>query len=319
MRFLHIKRAYVVDAAYTYEVERDLASNTSLLDKVYGESIHDVCAITEQGEWLMHGKKMNAAECLEAYGTVFAYIHSPSAAYDSASLMCKAHAEKYVLVYKATDAIYHHAERLAALIQTYNLDAKIPHQIHLDTAAYNANFTSSDAIAAQHIRNVFMPVQVLSSLYRTHVPSMHRKLLANTHGELSAHIDSLRHSHGHITLRAQVTGECLYVAAIPNLRGKKLYITIPLSIQEVNGHIYFREARLSAAQKEEVHTVVFDVSHILFPKNGAVFALQAHPKRGVFIQGTTPLYFFVLHNHEFIFETAERHGIPAKDLFESML
>ncbi len=319
MRFLHIKRAYVVDATYTYEVERDLMSNSALLDSVYGVSLHDVCAITENGEWLVQGKKIDPTIFLKSYAIVFVYIHSPNNAYDRAQLMCKAYAEKHVMVYKATDAIAHHAERLASLIETYKLEAKIPHQIHVDLTDHNQNFTPSEIIAGKHIRNVFLPVHVIPSLYRLHVPDMHKKLLANNHAELSEHIDSLRHANDHITLRSQITGESIFIAAIPGLREKKIYITMPLISKTMGPETFFIPAQLKENQKKELHNVVFDISHILFPTTGAVFALQAHPKRGVFVQATAPLYFFMLHNHNFLQEISETHGIPLKNLFESMI
>ncbi len=320
MRFLHIKRAYVVDPTYTFEVERDVASNISLLNNVYsGEHVHDVCAISEEGEWLMHGRKIEPAVLLQLYSTVFVYIHSPNESYDRAFHMCEAHAQKYVLIYKATDIVLHHAARLEALIKTHALKVKFAHQIHLNMNEHNEDSIPSEVIAGKHIRSVFLPVHVISSSYRTQVPGMHTPKLAHDYDQLVSHLDNMRHSNSDLALRSHIEGDSVFVASLPNTRGEKIYASVPLSAKVIHGSAHFQTSHLPYAIKKEITTVVQDVSKVLFPKTLVVYNLQVHPKRGVFIQSTSPFYYFILHNPDFLFELANTHGIEVAQLFESVL
>lgn len=309
----------MVDPVFINEVDRDLVSNISLLEKIYPKSTQDICAITESGEWLMHGRKVDPSSVIQLYKVVFVYIHSPNDAYDRASLLCKAHAQKYVLLYKATDVIMHHAARLASLIKTYELEAKIPHGIHIDMNKYNADFVSSDVVASKHIRNLFLPVHVMSSLYKNHIPNIHTTLLANTASELSEHIDSLRHTNSDITLRAHIVGQSVYLVSIPKMRGENIYITMPLVSKNIDGMIHFEQANLPSLIKTELHKTANQLAKIVSPKSPAVYTLKVHGKRGVFIDNTSPMYFFVLHNHDFLFALAEMHGVSVNELFESMV
>lgn len=322
MRFLHIKRAYVTDPTYSFEVDRDAALNISLLDRVYQQEhihVHDICAVTEEGEWLIHGRKIHPATVLQLYDIVFIYIHSPSTIYDRVQHACCAYAQKHVLIYKAMDEVLHHAERLEKLIKTNTIQSKIAHGIHVDMREHNEVYTSSQVVAGKHVRNIFLPVQVLASGYRTHTPDTHKSLIAHNFDELAQHIDALRHSNSHITLRSHIVGDSVFVASIPKLRGEKLYITMPSVSKNVHGRIHFQEAHLSVIQKKEVHQVVLSVAKLLFAKSPVVYTLRVHCKRGVFIQATAPFYFFILHNADFLFELACAHGIKVADLFESVL
>lgn len=318
MRFLHIKRAYVTDELLSYEVERDMISNTLLLEKIYEGCVHDVCAITEDGEWLMHGRKIDPATLLKLYTTVFIYVHSPSVAYDAATLFCRAHAQRYVSVYSAMDVLTHHTERLTSLIKTQQLLAKIPHEVYVDMQMYNEKITPSELIAGSHIRNIFLPVQLVSSLYRTSTPHIHATRLAHNYAELTEQIEEMRHVHTHITLREHIQGESIYVVSIPDFRHEKIYTTMPLASRDLEGLIYFQEAVLGKNQKEEVSQVVMDVSQALFKMSPVVFRLKVHGKRGIFIEGTIPAYFFILHNHDFLFTVAEAHGISPQIFFEKL-
>lgn len=316
MRFLHIKRAYVVDATHSFEVDRDAALNISLVDRVYGgENTHDICAITEEGEWLIHGRKINPEIVLRLYDVCFAYIHSPGDVYDRVRHACDAFSQKYILIYKATDAIIHHSERLESLVRTNKLKGKIAHQVHVDMKEHNELFTPSEIVAGKHIRNIFLPVQVLSSGYRTHIPESHIHKLAHNFEELAEHIDALRHASSHITLRSHIVGDSLFVVSIPRFRKEHMYVSMPLLSKNVEGRIHFEEARTTSVIKTEIHEVVQDVATVLFPKLASVFALKVHGKRGVFIQNTSPFYFFILHNQDFLFELSLSHGIAVEDLF----
>lgn len=316
MRFLHIKRAYVVDPTYSFEVDRDAALNISLLDRVYGEgNSHDICAITEEGEWLIHGRKINPEIVLKLYDICFVYIHSPSDVYDRVRHACSAYAQKSVLIYKATDALLHHAEKLEGLVKLNKLKAKIAHQIHIDMKEHNENFTPSEIIAGKHIRNVFLPVQVMSSGYRTHIPESHIHKLADNFEELAEHIDSLRHSSGRITLRSHIVGDSVFVVALPKFRNVSVYTTMPLISKKTQGKIHFHESQFPLKITTEISEVVRDVSRILFPKIPTVFELKIHGKRGVFIHNTSPFYFFLLHNQDFLFEIASTHAVKVEDMF----
>ncbi len=318
-RFLHVKRAYVTDSISLQEVERDIISNTTLLQKIYEDSIHDICAITEDGEWLMAGRKMDPGILLQSYTIVFIYIHSPSAAYDRAVLLCQAHAEKSVPVYKATDAMLHHTERLAALIKTQEIKSKVPHQVHVDMESYNKDFISSEVIAASHIRSVFLPVQIVPSLYKRYVSDLHKPKLAYNHAELSQYIDELRHINQRITLREYIQGDSIYVLSIPHFREKDVYVGMSIVTKDIGGLVHFQEAHLNVSQKEEIYRVVSDISHVLFKKNAVVFKLKVHGKRGVFVEATMPALFFLLQNHDFLFAFASSHGVSPENLFECVI
>ena len=308
----------MIDELLSHEVERDMISNTQLLEKIYEGCMHDVCAITEDGEWLMHGRKIDPTTLLKLYPTVFIYVHSPSAVYDAATLFCKAHAQQYVSIYNAMDVLTHHTERLASLIKTQRLLAKIPHEVYVDMHMHNEKVTPSDVVAGSHIRNIFLPVQLVSSLYKTSTPHIHKTKLAHNHTDLTEQIDEMRHLHTHITLREHIQGDNVYVVSIPNFRHEKIYATMPLVSKDVEGLIHFQEATLGKNQKEEISQVVGDVSQALFKMSPVVFKLKAHGKRGIFIEGTIPAYFFVLHNHDFLFALASTHGVSVQDLFEKL-
>jgi hypothetical protein len=317
MRFLHIKRAYTVDESLVYEVQRDLALNMKLLEDVYSESTHDVCSITEDGEWLMHGRIIDPTVVLQLYFVVFIYIHSPSSVYDRAMLLCSAHAQKHVSLYHALDKITHHTERLASLIKTQRILAKIPHEVYLDMSGYNENHTSSESIAGAHIRNVFLPIHIIPSSYVTHTPYVHTTRLAHTYSELAEHIEAVRHTHTHITLREHIQGDFVYVVSIPNFRDQRTYITMPLVSKSVEGLIHFQEAKLGDVQKKEISHVVENLSRVLFGGSSCVvYKLKAHGKRGIFVEGTIPAYFFMLHNYDFLYTLASSHGVSVQELFE---
>ncbi len=318
LRILHIKRAHVADLALAHEVQRDITANTLLLEKIYEGCIHDICAITESGEWLMQGRKIDPTTLLKLYPMAFIYIHSPSSAYDAATLFCKAHAQQYVSIYNAIDAVTHHTERLSSLIKTHGMMAKIPHEVYVDMQKYNESFTPAESIASEHIRKVFLPVHVVSSLYRTRVPDLHTTRLAHDYTELAEHIEALRHTHGHITLREHVQGEHIYIVSMPHFRKEDVYISMPLVSKQIEGLIHFQEIQLGKKDTEEIMRVVGDISRVLFQKTAVVYKLKVHGKRGVFVEGTIPAYFFVIHNHDFLFTLASSHGISVQELFEKI-
>lgn len=313
---MHIKRAYVVDATHTFEVDRDASLNISLLDRVFdGKNDHDICAVTEEGEWLIHGRKINPEIVLRLYDVCFVYIHSPGDIYDRVRHACEAFCQKHVLIYKATDAIIHHSERLESLVRTHKLKGKIAHQVHVDMHEHNENYTPSEIVAGKHIRNVFLPVHVMASGYKSHIPNSHVHKIAHNFEELAEHIDALRHTSSHITLRSHIIGDSIVVVSIPKFRKEHVYVSMPLVSKDVQGRIHFEESRHPSGVKKEIHDVVRDVATVLFPKTASVFALRVHGKRGVFIQSTSPFYFFVLHNQDFFFELAMSHGIKVDELF----
>lgn len=319
LRILHITRAHVSDLGLKYEVARDLELNKTFLEKIFTGCMHDICAITENGEWLMQGRTIDPATLLKLYPLAFIYIHSPSSAYDAATLFCKAHAQQFVSIYNAIDAITHHTERLASLIKTHAMMAKVPHEVYMDMEKYNENFTSAEGIASEHIRKVFLPVQIVSSLYRTRIPDVHTIQLAHNHAELAGHIENLRHSHTHITLREHIQGEHVYVVSIPHFRKEDLYITMPLVTKQIEGLTHFQEIQLGKKEKNEIVQVTSGISKVLFPKTSVIYKLKVHGKRGVFVEGTYPSYFFMLHNHDFFFTLASSHGIPVQELFEKIV
>jgi hypothetical protein len=319
MRILHIKRAHVADMGLAHEVQRDMSLNMTLLEKIYTGCVHDVCAITESGEWLMQGRKIDPSALLNLYPITYVYIHSPSSVYGIATLFCKAHAQQYVFVYNAIDTVVHHTERLASLIKTHAMLAKVPHEVYVQTQVYNEKFTSSESIASEHIRKVFLPVQIVPSLYRTRVPHVHETVLAHNHTQLSEHIDAFRHNHHNITLREYIRGENIYIVSIPHFRNEKTYITMPISSKQIEGMTHFQEIQLGNKDKEDIITVVKNISSILFEKTCVVYKLKIHGKRGVFVEGTYPAYFFIIHNQDFLFALASSHGASVRDVFEKMI
>lgn len=319
MRFLHIKRAHVVDKALAYQVEKDIASNMTLLEQIYAGCMHDICAITEGGEWLMHGRKIDPTTLLMLYPTTFIYIHSPNTAYDAATLLCKAHAQQYVSIYHAIDAVAHHTERFASLVKTHAMRVKIPHEVYVDMRAYNENFTTSEAIAAEHIRRVFLPVRIVPSLYRDYVSHMHDDTLAHNHAELSQHIEALRHTHDHITMREHIQGEYVYVVSIPHFRNEDMYITMPITVKQIEGLTHFQITQVGKKEKKEIDQVVKQVSTVLFENKSVIYKVRIHGKRGVFIEGTSPAYYFIIHHHDALFALASSHGIAVRELFERLI
>lgn len=318
MRFLHIKRAHVLDSDLAHEVQRDIVANTTFLEKVYTGCTHDICAITEDGEWLMQGRKIDPTTLLMLYPVVFVYIHSPSSVYDIVTLFCKAHAQQYVSIYNVIDALTHHTERLASLIKTHAMMVKVPHEVYIDMQTYNENFTSAESIASEHIRKVFLPVDIVPSLYKYSVFDMHNQRLAHTHVELSKHIETLRHTHAHVTFREHIQGDYIYVVSIPHVRQEDIYITMPLVAKDVAGMKHMQEIHLGEKEQVEVKQTVHTISKILFEKTAVVYKLKVHGKRGIFVEGTYPAYFCMIHNQDLFFALVSSHGIHAEDLLKKL-
>jgi hypothetical protein len=316
-RILFIKKAYIEDEAVRASVHDDMSAAAVTLTKIFPETKIDTCAITEEGEWLMHGKSREPFVIFAGYDHVFVFIHSGDKIFDRAEGQVKAYAQNSFFVYRLTDILFHHAERLHALVKTnvQSKRVKFPHQKHVSMKEYNDSFTSVEDIVRKHVRDLFLPIHIIDTEYSTHPKRVSlKKDLAYNATEFAEHLHELRHHADSLTFREHIDAHTVYVVSVPHFRNKRIYTTIPLVGKDVNGIWMWDVARLTSGELEEVMHVAEQVSGLVFSKQLVVYALSVHPKRGVFIQSTSPLFSYLIHQPDFFFAAAEESGISPLEL-----
>ncbi|MEN9604427.1 MAG: hypothetical protein RJB39_112 [Candidatus Parcubacteria bacterium] len=313
VRILYLKKAYIEDEYVRQALHDDMAAFKNTTEAIFPDVISEVCAITEEGEWLMHGKRVDPAIFLIDYEYVVVFIHIGDRIYDIASAALSAYSKNNFFIYSVSDTLFHNAERLHNLIKT--LDVKFPHQKHINMKDYNERVISTEDIVRAHVRDLFLPIHIVDTDHRKQIPTMHTKHLAYTPNEFAEILHAKRHQSNALTLREHIVAPTVYVLAIPGLRHKKIYTTIPLIYKEIEGAGFWDTTQLSTKEREAVIGVVEQVSSLAFNKQLVVYALSVHPKRGVFIQSTAPLFDYMIHHPGFFFGAATESGILPTELF----
>ncbi len=266
---------------------------------------------------MIRGKSIDPAMMLTQYEYIIVCIHGGDVAYDRAVAQLSTCTGNVFFLYNVSDSLFHHAERLHTLIQ-HNLvrgSVKFPHQKHVHMKAYNDAVTSAEDIARAHVRELFLPIQIVDTHHRRQVPMIHNARLAYTPNEFVALIHQHRHDSDSLTLREHISGSTVFVATIPGFRGQNMYTTIPLIYKVVNGVGYWDTVKLSHDERSSLHQTVTDVSSLVFTKQVVVYALSIHPRRGVFIQSTAPMFDYMIHHPDFFFAVASESAIAPVELF----
>lgn len=317
VRILYLKKAYIADEHERRSLVDDMAAFENILTNIFPTISSEVCSITEDGEWLMHGRRVNPQAMLLDYEYVCVFIHGADSAYDRASAELSAHSKNNFFIYDVSDRLFHNAERLHGLIKHNKLNAsvKFPHQRHANMKAYNDDVTPVEDIVRAHVRELFLPIHIVETDHRKQIPLIHTKTLAYTPNEFANILHERRHSSDSLTFREHIVGPTVYVIAIPGFRKQKVYTTIPLHYKEVNGAGYWDHIHLTTTENKNVTDAVEQVSSIAFSKQVVVYTLAIHPKRGVFIQSTAPLFDYMIHHPGFFLAAATESGILPTELF----
>lgn len=317
VRILYLKKAHIEDEYVRRSLIDDMAAFENVTSNIFPEVSADVCAITDDGEWLVQGHRVNPQVFLLEYEYVLVFIHAVDKAYDRAAAELSAYSKNVFFIYSVSDALFHNAERLHGLIKANSLHSRIkfPHQKHIDVKAYNEAFTPVEDIVRSHVRELFLPIHIVDTDHRKQIPVMHTKDLAYTPNEFAEKLHDRRHRSNSLTFREHINAPTVYVMTIPSFRHQKVYTTIPLVYKDVDGVGYWDTVRLTDKEREEIAYTVEQVSSLAFPKQSVVYALSVHPKRGVFIQSTAPLFDYMIHHPGFFFAVASESGILPTELF----
>lgn len=327
-RFLVIKQAYVEDSLKRDSIQQDIGSLISLIAQVYPDAAVEICAVTEEYEWLVHGRNINPNSHLPQYIGVYICMHSADTTYDKVYLSASAYAPRVTCLYNATDMIFHHAEKLAEVIALHGdvsaIRVKVPHQIHVDIETLNTDCIPSEQIAGKHLRSLFLPIHVMESQSHEYVKrkdkviSIEQKRLANNFEEFVQHIDTTRHNGKTVTFREHIKSPEVFFISLPDFRNEHIYNSLGFIHKQVDGRAYWTVQSLAHTHRQEVKDVITHISKILFTNQAVVYALSIHPRRGVFVQYTIPLLHFALQYPEFLRVVAEESGIPLSELFLRM-
>lgn len=317
VRILYLKKAYIADEYARRSLIDDMAAFENITANIFPEVVSEVCAITEEGEWLVRGKRIVPAVLLMDYEYVAVFIHVGDTAYDLAAGELSAYSNNSFFIYSVSDTLFHNAERLHGLIKANKMHTQIkfPHQKHIDIKAYNEAVTPVEDIVRAHVRDLFLPIHIVDTDHRKQIPYIHTKDLAYTPSEFANKLHDRRHLADSLTLREHIVGHTVYVLTIPGFRHQKVYATIPLVFKEVNGAGYWDTIKLTTAERDAVLQTVEHVSALAFSKQAVVYALSIHPKRGVFIQSTAPLFDYMIHHPGFFFAITAESGILPTELF----
>ncbi len=310
-KFLFIKPAHIDDEATRYNVQEDIVSLEQTLIKAYKDIDIEICAVTADSEWLMHGRKITPEIKLKKYDKVFVFVHNIDKAVDNIKENTKLFAKQATFLYKAEDEIFHNAEKLEELVRinnTENFKIKFPHQIHVSTKEYNENATTTNQIVAKFMRHLFLPIHTLETKHSKHKNHKNINLSYNAQ-EFVENIDSLRHKFDELTFREYIEGYQVYVAVIPDFKGEEFYTFIPLIEKDVNGIPMFEVAPLSMLEKEGVRNIVKNISKISFQRQPVVYKLSVHKKRGIFVQHSSSLLTYLLYYPDFVFESVGSLGL----------
>jgi len=315
-KFLFIKPAHIEDAYLRHNVQEDIISLEQTLIKIYKDIDIEICAVSMESEWLMHGRKITPEIKLKSYDRVFVFVHNIDKAIDNIKQNTKLFAKHSTFVYKAEDEIFHNAEKLEALVKinnTENFKIKFPHQIHINAKEYNENAVTTGEIVAKFMRQLFLPIHTLETKHSKYKNHKNINLSYNA-PQFIENIDSLRHTFDELTFREYIQGHQVYVAVIPDFKGEDFYTFLPLVQKDVNGIAMFDVANLSMLEKEGVKNVVTNISKISFHNQPVVYKLSIHPKRGIFVQHTSSLLTYLLYYPDFVFESAGSLGLDIEEV-----
>ncbi len=312
-KFLFIKSAHD-------NMQEDMTSLEQTLIKVYKDIDIEICAVTADSEWLMHGRKITPEVRLKSYDRVFVFVHNIDKAIDNIKENTKLFAKQVTFLHKAEDEIFHNAEKLEELVRINNTEhfkIKFPHQIHINAKEYNDNAVTTGEIVSKYMRNLFLPIHTLETKHSKHKNHKNINLSYNAK-EFIENIDELRHKFDELTFREYIEGYQVYVAVVPNFRGEDFYTFIPLIEKDVNGIAMFEVAPISMLEKEGVKNVAINISKISFQKQPVVYKLSVHKKRGIFVQHSSSVLTYLLYYPDFVFESVGSLGLDIEDFLSKI-
>lgn len=317
-KFLFIKPAHIEDESIRISTADDMLSLEQTLIKIYKDINIDICSVTLDSEWLIHGRKITPEVKLKSYDRVFVFVHNVDKTIDNIKQNVKLFSNKHTYLYKAEDHMFHHAEKLSELVKinnTASFKIKFPHQIHVNIKEYNDLAITTGEIVSKYMRQLFLPIHTLSTKHSKH--KSHKEInLSYNAKEFVENIDKLRHRFDELTFREYINGAHVYVAVIPDFKGEDFYLGLPLVEKNINGVEMFDTANISMIEKEGVKNVATNVSKISFQKQAVVYKLSVHPKRGVFVQHTSSLLTYLLYYPDFVFETAGSLGLDIEEFVD---
>lgn len=315
VRVLCIKKAYVEDAPLAASIQYEIESFAGIVAKLFPNVDIETCAVSEDQEWLMHGRTLNPDHLFAKYEYVAVFVHNGDI-YEHVRSYTEAYAKNVFYIYDMADQLFHHAERLQTLLKVHKpVDARFPHQKHVSMKEYNQNFISAEEIAGAHVRDLFLPIHTLTTSHRDHPQYLQNLSLSYTPQEFVHTIHEYRHRGDNLTFREHISGHTVFVVAIPGFRHSKIYTSIPLMQKKVEHHYVWNTIHLTKTEREAVQRTVTEVSSIAFSNQVVIYTISIHPKRGVFIQSTNPLLTFTLYNPEFFFALCLESGILPTELF----
>lgn len=315
MNFLFVKPAHIGDEMTRHTVAEDILSLEQTLIKIYKDVHIDICAVTVEHEWLIHGRKITAETKLKSYDRVFSFVHNVDPVATNVKETLKLFAHTYTHLYKAEDEIFHNSEKLAELIKinnTENFAIRYPTQKHVNMKEYNDQAVTTLEIVARHMRDLFLPIHTLETNHSKHKNHKHINLSYNAK-EFADNLDQLRHRFDEMTFREYIDGQQVYVAVIPNYKDGDFYVCLALVEKTVNDIAMFEVANLNMIEKEGVKNIAKNISKISFPHQAVVYKLTVHKKRGVFVQHSSSLLTYLLWYPDFVFETAGSLGLDIEE------
>lgn len=322
-RILSIKKAFVKDEVLRFSVLEDMALLERFLTELYAGSVvdFDTCGVSEDREWLVKGKVIRPEIQLAEYDAVFVFVHSQDSDFDYIKHILKTTHIKISYVYDRIDQLFHHAERLESLVKTHRsltYPVKFPHQKHVDIKSYNAEFVPVEDIVKEYYRNLFLPIEVVSTDHRDHIKHIAGLSSAQNPADFAELIHSARHASDSLTFRERISDVHVYVVTIPKFRKEKIYTTLALIRKPVESLYIWDVFRATEKERKDIIDTVKAVSGIAFTHRPVVYTLAIHPKRGVFVKSTNDLLFFAIHHPDFFFDLTKENGIAPLELFESL-
>ena len=321
LKFLFIKSAHVENEALRFEIAQDMLSLEETLVKIYRDVSIDICSVTVEGEWLMHGRRITPEVKLKSYDRVFIFVHNVDMTIDNVKENVKLFAHKHTYLYRAEDELFHHAQKLEEVVRinnTENFKIRFPTQTHVNAKEYNDNAVTTGEIVAAHMRYLFLPIHTLETSHSKHRNHKNINLSYNA-AQFAQNLDDLRHRFDEVTFREYIDGVQVYVAVIPEYRDEDFYVTLPLVEKTVNGLEMFEVANLGMFEKEGVKNVATNMSKIVFQNQAVVYKLSVHKRRGVFVQSSSSLLTYLLYYPDFVFETVGSLGLDIEDVMEKVL
>lgn len=319
-KFLFIKPAYIPEESLRIDTQDDIMSLEQTLIKIYKDIDIEIVSVTQDSEWLMHGRKITPEIKLKSYDRVFVFVHNIDKTIDNVKQNTKLFAKHVTFLYKAEDEIFHNAEKLAELVKinnTENFKIRFPHQIHVNMKEHNDNAITTGQIVSKYMRQLFLPIHTLETKHGKHKNHKNINLSYNAK-EFVENLDVLRHRFDEITFREYIEGKHVYIAVIPDFKGEDFYTFLPLMEKKVNEIEMFEVANLSMIEKEGVKNVVTNISKISFQKQPVVYKLSVHPKRGIFVQHSSSLLTYLLYYPDFVFETVGSLGVDIEEFMSKI-